>query len=60
MARSNDDKHFQQLVQYLVDGGDRNGTFFLRACEQYGIASASVTKFADHVLSLRHESPNKS
>lgn len=59
MARSKQDRFFQQLVQYIVDGGDRNGSFFLNACKQYGFDTKAVLKFADHVLSLHHESHAK-
>lgn len=59
MARSKEDRFFQQLVQYIVDGGDRNGSFFLNACKQKSFDPQEVLRFADHVLSLKHESHSK-
>lgn len=58
MARSKADKYFQQLVQFIVDGGDRTSPFFLNACKQYGLDPAPILKFADHVLSLKHGKSN--
>lgn len=59
MARSQTDKYFQQLVDFLVHGGDRTSPFFANACKQYGLDPAPIIKFADHVLSLKHESHPK-